>query len=109
MKKEKALTPLRRKFVALYLKTGNATQAYLDAGFAASARQIASVEAHKLLRISIVQREVAAQSQAVVDKLGDDTIQIIKTWVEIAGFDAREHSEVRRVPCRHCYGIDHKY
>lgn len=83
MKKEKVLTLLRRKFVALYLKTGNATQAYLDAGLAASTRQIASVEAHKLLRISIVQREVAAQSQAMVDKLRDDTVEIIKTWVDI--------------------------
>lgn len=45
----KELTIKQKNFADLYIKTGNATQSYIDAGYKATKREIAEANARKLL------------------------------------------------------------
>ena len=44
------LTVKQKKFADEYIKTGNATQSYLDAGYSMKSKNGAGVEGQKLLR-----------------------------------------------------------
>lgn len=56
--KEKPLTIKQRAFIDAYIKHGNATQAYIEAGYKASTNVVAGVEGHKLLKNPKIAKEI---------------------------------------------------
>lgn len=58
--KERPLTIKQRAFIDAYMKHGNATQAYLDAGYKANTNMVAGVEGHRLLKNPKIAREIQA-------------------------------------------------
>ena len=76
----KKLTIKQKKFADEYIKTGNATESYKKAGYKYSSDNMASVEAHKLLRnpkvkayidkkLSELEAETIAESKEVLQYL----------------------------------------
>lgn len=57
--KNKRLSSREKKFCREYVKTGNATQAYINAGYTAGTRASAGVRAHDLLKNSKVTDEIS--------------------------------------------------
>nr|WP_255724561.1 terminase small subunit [Shimazuella soli] len=43
------MTPKQKRFADLYIKSGNATQSYIDAGYKATKRPVAEANVRKLL------------------------------------------------------------
>jgi phage terminase small subunit len=50
------LTPKQKKFADLFIKSGNATQSYIDAGYKATKKSVAEANARKLLGEKIYRR-----------------------------------------------------
>lgn len=81
----------------------------------------ASYDASKMTDASIVaEAKKLAANPAVQDALADLTTDaeyvstlsvawVLKQYMQIATADVNELVESRRICCRHCYGIDHKY
>lgn len=64
-----ALTPKHEVFVAEYLKTGNATEAYLQAGYKSSSKEAAAAAASRLLKTDKVARACAREQVARSERL----------------------------------------
>jgi len=85
-----ALNERQQKFCEFFAKTGNATQAYKDAGYTPKTEEAAAVSASKLLRNPKVADEIAkigknARSEAVL------TITEIKEfWSSVVEADEQE-------------------
>lgn len=62
------LTIKQKKFCDLYLKTGNATQSYIGAGYSASNDEVASVNSSILLRNHKVKSYIAEKQKKIEDK-----------------------------------------
>ena len=65
---ERPLTQKQRAFIDAYMKHGNATQAYIDAGYKASTNLVAGVEGHKLLKNPKIAREIRQLQTAAKEK-----------------------------------------
>jgi len=100
------LTTQQRRFVAEYLKDGNATQAAIRAGYSKkSAEQIG----YQLLQKTSVAHAIAQQQKAsIVRTLGGADEVLAKMW-QLATFDANQLSQYRRGACRYCWGFGHHY
>ncbi len=77
---DRPMNPRTERFTAGNVKTGNATRAYIDAGFA---ERGAGQVAHKLLRRAEVQAAVTARMRAAADAADVDTAQIVAAAVSI--------------------------
>ena len=75
-----ALTPRQRSFVANYLKTGNATEAAISAGYAAKS---ARSQGSKLLSMPEVQAYRRELEQKLFDELGISQAWIGRRMVEV--------------------------
>jgi phage terminase small subunit len=53
------LTPKQKAFCDLYIKTSNATQSYIDAGYKAISRKVAEANARRLLANDSVKNHIA--------------------------------------------------
>src|SRR5690349_6082200 len=51
--------------------------------------------------------QLALQRRSIRSEAQSD--EVLRRWWVLATADARELAHVRRVNCRHCYGIDHRY
>lgn len=100
------LTAQQRRFVAEYLKDGNATQAAIRAGYSKkSAEQIG----YQLLQKTSVAQAIAQQQKAsIVRTLGSADEVLAQMW-QLATFDANQLSQYRRGACRYCWGFGHQY
>lgn len=100
------LTAQQRRFVAEYLKDGNATQAAIRAGYSKkSAEQIG----YQLLQKTSVAQAIARQQRAsIVRTLGSADEVLAQMW-QLATFDANQLSQYRRGACRYCWGFGHHY
>ncbi|HCR1868702.1 terminase small subunit [Enterobacter hormaechei] len=100
------LTAQQRRFVAEYLKDGNATQAAIRAGYSKkSAEQIG----YQLLQKTSVAQAIAQQQKASIARtLGSADEVLAKMW-QLATFDANQLSQYRRGACRYCWGFGHQY
>jgi len=76
-----ALTPRQKSFVENYLKTGNATQAAISAGYAAKS---ARSQGSKLLAMPEVQAYRRELEQKLFDEMGISKAWIGRRMVEIA-------------------------
>lgn len=100
------LSAKAQAFTEEYLIDFNGARAARAAGYKASN---ARDQAYELLKDPRVQARVAehaaehsAKATATVDAVLD------RMWAG-ANADAREFSELHRVACRYCYGVDHRY
>jgi phage terminase small subunit len=86
----------------------NATRAYL-AAYPAVTEQSAGTMGHLLLKKMEIQDLIVKLMRERTDRLdiaSDDVLRLL--WQTVTA-DPNELVEVRRVPCRHCYGADHLY
>lgn len=104
------LTPKDQVFVREYLKHLNPTKAALAAGYTMSLARsrvfqwVANPESKPLVYAAI-QEEMekrAIRTQITADK-------VLERYWMIATADPNELTQVRRLNCRHCNGIDHEF
>ncbi|MGN7457882.1 terminase small subunit [Paenibacillus pasadenensis] len=101
-----ALTAKQKKFVAEYLVDLNATQAAIRAGY--SKKTARSVGQENLTKPDI-QRELQAAMSERARRTEITADMVLQRWWAIATADPNEIMHLRRLACRHCYGIGHAY
>lgn len=84
MRASDTLTEKQRKFVEAYLASGNATQAYQQAGYQGNAN-VAAVESHKILRNPKMQQALAAR-RAQLATASDVTPERVMAELALIGF-----------------------
>ncbi|MCK7147922.1 terminase small subunit [Enterobacter bugandensis] len=100
------LTAQQRRFVAEYLKDGNATQATIRAGYSKkSAEQIG----YQLLQKTPVAQAIAQQQKASIARTLGSADEVLAQMWQLATFDANQLSQYRRGACRYCWGFGHHY
>lgn len=100
------LTAQQRRFVAEYLKDGNATQAAVRAGYSKkSAEQIG----YQLLQKTPVAQAIAQQQKASIVRTLGSADEVLEQMWQLATFDANQLSQYRRGACRYCWGFGHHY
>ncbi|WP_448684234.1 terminase small subunit [Enterobacter cloacae] len=100
------LTAQQRRFVAEYLKDGNATQAAVRAGYSKkSAEQIG----YQLLQKTSVAHAIAQQQKASIARTLGGADEVLAQMWQLATFDANQLSQYRRGACRYCWGLGHQY
>ncbi|HGH8123889.1 TPA: terminase small subunit [Enterobacter kobei] len=100
------LTAQQRRFVAEYLKDGNATQAAIRAGYSKkSAEQIG----YQLLQKTSVAQAIAQQQKASIARTLGSADEVLAQMWQLATFDANQLSQYRRGACRYCWGFGHQY
>lgn len=101
-----ALTAKQKKFVSEYLIDLNATQAAIRAGYSAKtaneqgARLLANVSIQEAIQKAMSKRE---QRTEITQDM------VLQRWWAIATADPNEIIHLRRLCCRHCFGVDHAY
>lgn len=100
------LTAQQRRFVAEYLKDGNATQSAIRAGYSKkSAEQIG----YQLLQKTSVAQAIAQQQKASIARTLGGADEVLAQMWQLATFDANQLSQYRRGACRYCWGFGHQY
>lgn len=84
-----ALTEQQKKFVQNYLKTGNATQSYIDAGYKSKGKS-AEANSCRLLSNKNVQAYVRKLSQRAEEKAIADMQEIKELWTRFARDEAED-------------------
>lgn len=92
-----------------YLTHYNGTQALYDAGFKAANRNVAAVDAHKLMQKPGVRAYLAAKMKDMFNRLEDEQDKLLQTFTYTAFADPNELVENRIDCCRFCYGQDNLY
>ena len=100
------LTAQQRRFVAEYLKDGNATQAAIRAGY--SKKSAEQIGYQLLQKTSVAQAIVQQQKASIARTLGSADEVLAQMW-QLATFDANQLSQYRRGACRYCWGFGHHY
>lgn len=105
-----AQDPIRSKrvprFVEEYAKDRNGTQAAIRAGFAASN---AENTAWRLVNDPQVQVLIAAEMARVSKEANIQAADVLREWLDVATADPSKLMRVRRVNCRHCWGVAHQF
>lgn len=102
------MTEAENIFCREFVTDFNATRAYLSAHPHVS-RNTAGVEGHKLLKKPKIRAQVDELIRARCERLdiqADDVLRLL--WQTVTA-DPNELVQVRRIPCRHCYGQAHRY
>ncbi|MCK9327404.1 MAG: terminase small subunit [Bacteroidales bacterium] len=96
----------QERFCQEYIIDLKGTQAAIRAGYSP---KTANEQASRLLANVNVQ----ARYQELIEKRSERTEikadDVLRYWHDIATADPNEIIHLRRVCCRHCYGIDHQY
>lgn len=101
-----AMNLKQTRFVQEYCVDFNATQAAIRAGYSAeSAGQIG----HELLKKHEITAAVDERMTDIAAAAEITTEAILRRWWDIANADPGELTQIRRVNCRHCYGVMHAY
>jgi len=101
-----ALTAKQKKFVAEYLIDLNATQAATRAGYSAKNADKIGPELLGKTRVA----EAIQQAMGKREKRTEITQDmVLQRWWAIATADPNEIIHLRRLCCRHCFGIGHAY
>lgn len=104
----KGLAGKQARFVEEYLVDLNATAAYRRAGYSARGGS-AEASASKLLRHHKVAAAIAAAQAARSERTEISADMVLQHWWQIATANANDLIQLRRVCCRHCYGIDFEH
>lgn len=100
------LTAQQRRFVAEYLKDGNATQAAIRSGY--SKKSAEQIGYQLLQKTSVAQAIVQQQKASIARTLGSADEVLAQMW-QLATFDANQLSQYRRGACRYCWGFGHHF
>lgn len=103
------LTPKQKIFVDEYLVDLNATRAYKAAYPSCKKDETAAAAAARLLRNVKVTAHIDQRMKDREKRTEITQDMVLKRWWDIANADPNEIVHVRRVCCRHCFGIDHYY
>lgn len=96
----------QQKFVNEYCIDLNATQAAIRAGYSeANPSEIG----YQLLQKPSVLEAIAERQADIAAAAGVTAEAVLRKWWEIATADHNELAQVRRVNCRHCYGVGNGY
>lgn len=104
----KNLAGKQARFVEEYLIDLNASAAYRRAGYRARGNS-AEASAAKLLRHPKVSVAIAAAQEARSERTEITADMVLQHWWDIAKANPNDLIQLRRVCCRHCYGIDFDY
>lgn len=108
-KKEELAKRLKEKqvrFAEEFIVDLNGTQAAIRAGYAPKS---AGVQADRLLKNEYVQAYIDILKQERSERTKITADMVLQRFWEIGSADPSEIVKVRRLCCRYCYGIDHKY
>lgn len=103
---DEGLTPQQRRFVAEYLKDGNATQAAIRAGYS---KKTAQEQSSRLLSNVMVAQAIERQQKASIERTLGSADEVLAQMWQLATFDANQLSQYRRGACRYCWGFGHHY
>lgn len=103
---DEGLTAQQRRFVAEYLKDGNATQAAIRAGYS---KKNADKIGPELLGKTRVAQAIAQQQKASIERTLGSADEVLSRMWQLATFDANQLSQYRRGACRYCWGFGHQY
>lgn len=108
---ESGLTPAKEKFAAAVAMGKSLSAAYREA-FPQSKTWKANT-VHSRASEMAAESEVRGRIDAIMAAAAQvnelDAAKLLRMHVEIATADARELVEYRRVACRYCHGIGHRY
>jgi len=102
----KKLTPKQALFVKHYLVSLNATEAARKAGYS---EKTAVAIGHENLSKPDIRDAIAQAMRERGERVGMEADEVLRRFALLARADSRELVEYRRVCCRHCHGIDHRY
>jgi len=88
------------------LNVASPREAALNAGFSASS---ATSAANKLMSDPGVLAAIEDRRTAVARLANISPAMVLKQWLDVATADPSKLIRVRRLNCRYCWGIDHKY
>lgn len=78
------LTEKQKRFAEEYIKTGNATQSYIDAGYSATKREVAEANARKLLgNNSAITQYIKELNERLVSSQIADMDEIKRFWTNM--------------------------
>lgn len=77
------LTVKQRKFADNYIKNGNATQSYIDAGYKASSRNVAEANSSALLGNHKVKAYIDIVNKQIQDDSIADMVEIKQFWTNV--------------------------
>jgi phage terminase small subunit len=103
------LTAKQKIFVDEYLVDLNATRAYKVAYPDCKKEETVNAAASRLLRNVKVDAYIKQRMQERENRTEITQDMVLQRWWDIATADPNEIIHLRRVCCRHCYGIDHQY
>lgn len=103
------LTPKQKRFADEYLIDLNATAAYKRAGYSVKSDNAAAVEAYKLLRNPKISAYIEERQKAREQRTEITQDMVLQRWWQIATADPNELVHLRRLCCRHCFGLEHGY
>lgn len=106
MAKAKALTPKMKLFVLEYIIDYNGTQAAIRAGYS---EKYAAQQAQKLLADDRINAAIEDAIADCVKRCHITKDMVLLKWWQIANADYNELTQLRRLNCRYCWGIDHEY
>ncbi len=86
-----ALNDRQQKFCEFFAKSGNATQAYKDAGYTPKSEEAAAVSASKLLRNAKVADEIAKISKNTRSEAIADITEVKEYWTKVMRSAEEEH------------------
>jgi phage terminase small subunit len=103
------ITDKQKVFVDEYLIDLNATRAYKAVYKTVKSDEVAAAASARMLRNVKVQNYLEQRMKDREKRTEITQDMVLQRWWDIANADPNEIMHVRRVCCRHCFGIDHKY
>lgn len=101
-----ALTVKQIRFVQEYCVDWNATQAAIRAGYSeATAGAIGAENLTKPLIVAAIEE----RKEELAAAAGLSREWVLRQWKQLAEADPNELTQVRRVNCRYCYGLEHGF
>lgn len=105
-RKAEKLTDLQKKFIKEYLVDLNITAAALRAGYS---EKTAYSIGHEAFNKPHIQAAIQKELDKRAERTEITADAVLQRWWDIATADPNDIIHLRRVCCRHCYGIDHNY
>lgn len=96
----------KKIFAKEYVIDLRAKDAAIRAGYSA---KTATQAGHRLLQDEIVQGYIQKEMSKRAKRTEIKADDVLRYWHDIATADPNEIIHLRRVCCRHCYGVDHQF
>lgn len=100
------MTPKQQRFIAEYLVDLNGTQAAIRAGYS---KRSAKFTAHELLASPEIEAAISKARERQLTRVESKADWVLEELQRIASADSNELIEHRRVACRYCWGVGHRY